>query len=222
MSIQVDHFSDILCIWAYIAQVRVDELQLEFGHKVAVEFHFFPVFGDVPGKMDKSWSQKGGIRAYSEHVHSVADKFDHIVLHPDVWVRHTPQSSLPAHLFLAAVKLAEKASQAPIGSFVRFMEEIRKAFFVEAKDISHRDVLLAIAEEQELPVDCLRESVDSGLAHAIICGNMYKSIELGIKSSPTLIFNEGRQKLSGNVGYRIIEANIRELLENPAGQQSWC
>jgi hypothetical protein len=28
--------------------------------------------------------------------------------------------------------------------------------------------------------------------------------------------------LTGNVGYRILEANIRELLDSPPGQQSWC
>ncbi|WP_246439391.1 DsbA family oxidoreductase [Teredinibacter franksiae] len=102
------------------------------------------------------------------------------------------------------------------------MQKMRRAFFVEARDISNRMELLAIAEQSGLPIDVIRTSVDSGKAHASICSNMYKSVELGVKSSPTLIFNEGRQKLSGNVGYRIIEANIRELLENPAGQQSWC
>jgi hypothetical protein len=35
--------------------------------------------------------------------------------------------------------------------------------------------------------------------------------------------NDGRQKLYGNVGFRIIEANIQELLRAPVGDQaSWC
>ncbi|MBE9179781.1 hypothetical protein IQ268_14520 [Oculatella sp. LEGE 06141] len=34
--------------------------------------------------------------------------------------------------------------------------------------------------------------------------------------------NEGWQRLNGNVGDRVIEANIRELLHNPPGKQSWC
>ncbi len=46
--------------------------------------------------------------------------------------------------------------------------------------------------------------------------------EHNVTVSPTLIFNEGRQRLNGNVGYRVIEANIRELLHNPAGEHSWC
>ena len=40
--------------------------------------------------------------------------------------------------------------------------------------------------------------------------------------SPTLSLNEDRQRLAGNVGYRVIEANVRELLEGPAPEGSWC
>ncbi|WP_075186178.1 DsbA family oxidoreductase [Teredinibacter haidensis] len=220
--IQIDHFSDVLCIWAYVSQIRVDELISEFGDKVEVAFHFFPVFGDVPGKIEKNWSHRGGVKAYSSHVQSVADKFDHVSIHPDVWVKNTPQSSLPAHLFLSAAKMAEANGEAKAGSFLHFMQKVREAFFVDARDISNRMELLAITEQAGLPIAVIREAVDSGRAHSMICGNMHHSVDLGIQSSPTLIFNEGRQKLSGNVGYRIIEANIRELLENPAGQQSWC
>ena len=44
-----------------------------------------------------------------------------------------------------------------------------------------------------------------------------------IEGSPSFVLNEGRQKLYGNVGFRIIEANIQELLRAPGGDQaSWC
>jgi hypothetical protein len=33
--------------------------------------------------------------------------------------------------------------------------------------------------------------------------------------SPTLAFNEGRPLLYSNVGYRIVESDVRELLRNP-------
>jgi hypothetical protein len=36
------------------------------------------------------------------------------------------------------------------------------------------------------------------------------------------VLNEGRQHLNGNVGYRVIEANVRELLHKPADEMSWC
>jgi hypothetical protein len=44
-----------------------------------------------------------------------------------------------------------------------------------------------------------------------------------VKGSPTLILNQGRQKLYFNVGYRLIEANIQELLRQPnPDHASWC
>ena len=44
----------------------------------------------------------------------------------------------------------------------------------------------------------------------------------GVKGSPTWVLNEGRQLLYGNVGYRILNANIEELLKNPGNEASWC
>ena len=43
-----------------------------------------------------------------------------------------------------------------------------------------------------------------------------------MRASPTMLLNEGRQQLTGNVGYRVIEANVRELLESPDAKLSWC
>jgi predicted DsbA family dithiol-disulfide isomerase len=52
---------------------------------------------------------------------------------------------------------------------------------------------------------------------------MREKEQLHITGSPTIVLNEGRQKLYGNVGYGVIEANIKELLKSPdAGAASWC
>jgi hypothetical protein len=43
-----------------------------------------------------------------------------------------------------------------------------------------------------------------------------------IEGRPSFVLNEGRQKLYGNVGLRIIEENIQELLRVADGDQaSW-
>ena len=49
-----------------------------------------------------------------------------------------------------------------------------------------------------------------------------RAAELGVRGSPTWVLNSGRQILYGNVGYRILNANIEELLKNPAVEASWC
>lgn len=68
----------------------------------------------------------------------------------------------------------------------------------------------------------LERALNCGAAHAAFAEDLEPARRQNVQASPTLIFNEGRQRLSGNVGYRLIEANIRELVEEAPGQQSWC
>ena len=53
--------------------------------------------------------------------------------------------------------------------------------------------------------------------------NYQDADKMRIEGSPSFVLNEGRQKLYGDVGFRIIEATIQELLWVPSGDQaSWC
>lgn len=79
-----------------------------------------------------------------------------------------------------------------------------------------------IAENLGLPIAAIQAQIDSGEAYAQLSKDFDLVKEYSVTVSPTLIFNEGRQRLNGNVGYRVIEANIRELLHNPPGEASWC
>ena len=67
-----------------------------------------------------------------------------------------------------------------------------------------------------------RAVIHDGRAHAALQQDRRLADELAVRMSPSLVFNEGRQRLYGNVGYRVIEANVRELLHNPPGEASWC
>ena len=213
--ITVHHFSDILCIWAYVAQIRLQELQQQFAAKVTIDYRFFPVFGDVAGKLRTQWQERGGIKGYQHHVQSVAADFPHLHLHPDVWHIATPSSSLPAHLYLAAAGLVGH----PLEPLLNAM---RQAFFVDGRDIANQGTLDGIISEQGLSLTAVRNEIHSGNAFARLAEDMQMARQLNIQASPTMVFNEDRQRLAGNVGYKIIEANIRELLERPQDCHSWC
>ena len=65
--------------------------------------------------------------------------------------------------------------------------------------------------------------IHSGRAFAALASDYESASTMNIQGSPSFVLNEGRQKLYGNVGYRILEANIQELLRTqPADQASWC
>lgn len=217
-------FSDVLCIWAYIAQIRLDELKATFQDKIVIEHHFVPVFGYAHEKLETRWRDRGGLKGYNEHIQAVAKKFDHITIHPDVWTSITPASSTSCHLFLHAIQLLEAKGLVDREQqlFEKTIWAFREAFFTQLADISDRRVQLKIAESLGFPIEAIQSQIESGEAYAQLSKDYDLVKEHTVTVSPTLIFNEGRQRLNGNVGYRVIEANIRELLNNPPGEQSWC
>jgi len=215
--VHIQHFSDVLCVWAYIAQVRVDELITTFGDQVELEYRFIDVFGDCPGALTERWKDRGGMAAYGAHVQSVVARFDHVEVHEDVWCKNPPNSSMSCQVFLRAVGLLDDADALP-----RTAWAIRTAFFGECIDVSSRLTQLSIAEQLGLDRAAIEKHIASGRAHAAYSSDLRAAKKHHADMSPTLLFNQGRQQLAGNVGYRVIEANIKQLLSNPAEEASWC
>jgi predicted DsbA family dithiol-disulfide isomerase len=56
----IDYYSDVLCVWAWIAQRRIDELNKKFGDKIQFSYYYVDIFGDVATKMETQWAAKGG------------------------------------------------------------------------------------------------------------------------------------------------------------------
>ncbi len=166
------------------------------------------------------------------HLQKVSKNWSHISLSPDLWTGVAPESSNPAHLYLKAIQLLvnkgefDKTSLEKYDGRNIFEEAIwlfRDVFFREGKDIARGNVQDEIAERLNLSLHKIHQLIDSGLAHAALHIDDEARHEYKVPGSPTLILNEGRQLLYGNVGYRIIDANVRELLHNPDhGEASWC
>lgn len=187
-----------------------------------IEYHFVPVFGNAGEKLEKQWRDRGGLQGYSHHIQEVAKKFGHITVDPDIWTSVIPSSSTSCHLFLHVIQLLEKKGLVEQQVFEKATWAFREAFFTQLANVGDRHVQFEIAEKSGLPVAAIQSQIDSGKAYALLSKDFDLIKEHTVTVSPTLIFNDGRQRLNGNVGYRVIEANIRELLHNPPGEQSWC
>jgi predicted DsbA family dithiol-disulfide isomerase len=116
-----------------------------------------------------------------------------------------------------AVELAEGLDQGD-----RYAEQLRIAFFTEGRDISDDAVLREILEAMQIPRAGIERVVASGEAHAALAGDMQAAASARISGSPTWSLNDGRQVLFGNVGYRVIQANLEEFLNNDQPGASWC
>jgi predicted DsbA family dithiol-disulfide isomerase len=213
----VDYYSDVLCIWAWIAQRRIDELNKQLGDKVELKYHYLDVFGDAVNKIPTQWRERGGYEGFSEHVVESASIYENAPTNKDIWSKVRPTSSANPHLILKAIELTY-SSQHSIDLALKF----RHAFFVEAKDISNLEILFAIIEAAGLNRGQVNTAIVDGSAMASLMRNYQQAKALGLKGSPSYIIDNGRQTLYGNVGYRVLLANIEEQLNKPENEASWC
>ena len=230
--ITIEIFTDVLCIWAYGAQARIDQLKADYGEQVVLRHRLIPIFAAARHRIETDWSSKGGYAAFNRHLHQLASAWKHVEMHADVWLQDAPESSQVAHLYLKALQLLEARAELAPTSVAGFngrslVEEyawrVRRAFFAQARNISRMTTLDAVAEELDIPVDAVHQLIDTGAAHAALHQDTAVRDRYQVSGSPTLVFNEGRQHLYGNIGYRIIDANIRELLhDRQFGEASWC
>ena len=229
-AVKVTYFSDVLCVWAYAAERRVQELASAFGEQISIEARYCSVFPDALAKIEDKWGAQGGFEGFNRHLNDVASRFPHIDVHKRLWLETRPRTSASAHLFLKAIDTIERRQRGEDFETVPYLERLstkaawatRRAFFAAAKDISDWQVHNDIAEELGLDYHAIQESIRTSEAVAQLARDYELSQTLGVEGSPTFIMNNGRQKLFGNIGYRLLEANVQELLRHPEDEASWC
>ena len=212
----ISYYSDLLCVWAYVSQIRIDELRHQFHEQVHIQARLCSVFADVGTKLAQGWKDRGGVAGYRAHVEQTIARFPHVALHAATWTRTVPTTSATGHACIKAAALVDADAAE------RLAWALRLAFFRDGRDVSRLDVQLAVVEELGLKPDAVRARLEDGSAWAAVLSDYDEATTEHVRGSPTFVLNERRQILYGNVGYKIIEANVLELLHHPEGQASWC
>jgi hypothetical protein len=148
-ALDITCFSDVLCVWAYASQARIEAVKGKFGDAVRIEHRFCSVFGDTAGKIATTWKDRGGYEGFNAHLRQIAERFPHIEMNPDIWLTTRPATSASAHLFLKAIQELdqERAGDRPAPEiFDQVMLSFRQAFFRDARDISRWNVQCELAE----------------------------------------------------------------------------
>ena len=217
MTVRIEYFSDVLCIWAWIAQRRLDELNAHFGEQIEISSRYVNVFGNTQTQIGEKWESRGGFEAFGKHVIDAAALFPDAPVHPELWTTTRPLSSTPSHTFLKAVELAHSPTAA-----AAFATLLRKRFFTEAIDIGQMEILLELTSDAGLDRTIIIDTLNSGAAIAAVMQDYQAAQSRGIRGSPSWVLDDGRQILYGNVGFRVLRANAAELLEQASGEASWC
>jgi predicted DsbA family dithiol-disulfide isomerase len=213
----IDYYTDVLCVWAWIAQRRIDELNQKLKTEIEFRYYYVDIFGDVPTKMSTQWEHKRGYVGFAEHVQQSASTFEDARINSKIWTEVRPATSANAHLALKAVEITYDKSIS-----IEMALKFRSAFFVDALDIGNLEVLCGLVKKNGLNQDKINTSIRDGSAMAALMHDYHKSKQQNIKGSPSYVIDRGRQTLYGNVGYRVLLANIEELLKNPTDEASWC
>lgn len=229
--VKITYFSDLLCVWAYVAEIRLKQIVQEFGDQVVIDARFCSIFADAHGKIETGWADRGSYAGFNKHVCEVAARFPHITVSDRLWIDVKPRTSASAHLFLKAVQIVEEEDVEAGGPKPPFLEtlynkaacELRRAFFQDALDIALWEVQRDVGAKLGMDLARIEKKIHSSEAIARLSVDFQQAEKNRIDGSPTFLMNDGRQKLFGNVGYRLIEANIQEFLRAPAEDEaSWC
>ncbi len=226
MSLSITYYSDVLCIWGYSAKIKIDEMKKQFGAQITLEYRYTPLFVDMHAMLEKNWAEKGGLQGYNKMMHKLNGMFPYVEVHPEIGLKNLPRSSASCHLFLKAIDLLEQRgeikSDDPQNTLLEQADwQIRLGYFRDAEDVSHNDYLMSVTEQLSIPSDAVKTLLANGEAMAALASCTTDDKQKLIEGSPSFVLNEGRQKLYGNIGYHVIEANIRALLEQPENKPSW-
>ena len=216
-TVPFDYWSDPLCIWAYVAQDKLDHLLGLHANTLTVHYRVVPVFGSVRWRFEKGPWAKDGVLGRVRQTREIAQRFGHSEVTGEVWRIACPESSWSPGSAIKAVGVLEEEGVVGAGVLAHYQWCMRQRFFVDNSNIGARAVQLEVAEACGVPRAPLERLLDDGRALALLWEDAQEKERRGIQGSPTYVFDGGRAVLYGNVSARIIEATAEELLSGLAG-----
>lgn len=219
------YWSDPLCIWALVAQPKLERVLEELGEHLHVDYRVVPVFGSVRWRLEEgSWAKEGvdGRVAATRRIAEQAGRND---VSGECWRRARPASSWAPAAAIKAVLMASKSVGEPgepgaLGG--EYQRRLRERFFVGEANIALRAVQLELAEELSLPRQPIEALLDDGSALAAVWEDNHEKERLGVQGSPTYVFDGGRAMLYGNFEYGILKSTVDELVRGARAGGSAC
>jgi predicted DsbA family dithiol-disulfide isomerase len=218
--LKFSYWSDPLCIWALVAQQKLDQVLRELGEHVRVDYRIVPVFGSVQWRFARGPWAKDGVDGRVLATRKVAEQAGRSDVSGECWRRAMPSSSWAPAAAIKAVFALEDGRGEEVGP--SYQSALRERFFVGEVNIALRRVQLEVAEELGLPRDALERRLDDGSALAAVCEDHAEKERLRLQGSPTYVFDDGRAMLYGSFAYGILRSTVDELLRGTGPGGSAC
>lgn len=220
--IEFEYWSDPLCIWAYVAQRKLEAVLERHGELLAPLYRVVPVFGSIPQRFATgSWSEAGP-SGRAEATRRVAKQHQYDNVDGACWLNDCPSSSWSAGAPLALVHRMVEHETISRAQAERYQWRMRERFFVENVNVARRAVHLELAEETGVPRAELERRLDDGTGLAALWEDHARGEKLGLRGSPTFVFDGGRAMLYGNFSEAVLNATVEELVKGLVAGGSEC
>lgn len=200
--VYVTYFTDPLCSWSWAFEASWRRLLWEFSDRLRYRYRMGQLLADWqryedpvncvsrPAQMAPQWME--------------VQRTTGVPLNPDLWHENPPTSSIPA---CTAFKAAERLNPAFAEACLR---RLREAAMLDARDISDRDELIAIATETAADFDAtdsfqpevFSDSLDAPESVAALREDVKEARYLEIGRFPTVIFHRRGGRGLALTGYR--------------------
>ena len=220
--IEFSYWSDPLCIWALVAQEKLDRVLADLGALLIVDYRIVPIFGSVPWRFAQGPWAKEGVTGRAAATRRIAEQAGRRDVSGECWRKAAPASSWAPATAIKAVFAMEARSECPSGSGALYQRTLRERFFVSEENVALRNVQLAVAEVQGLPRDAIEQQLDDGTALAAVWEDHQDKERLRIQGSPTYVFDGGRAMLYGNFDYGMLRSTVEELVRGIHPGSSAC
>ena len=218
--LKFSYWSDPLCIWAFVAEQKLERVLGELGEHVRVDYRIIPVFGSVPSRFAAGPWAKEGVEGRVLATRKIAEQGGRSDVSGECWRKAMPSSSWAPASAIKAVFGLEGGRGEQVGP--TYQRALRERFFVGEVNIALRSVQLEVAEEMGLPRGPIEARLDDGSALAAVCEDHAEKERLHLQGSPTYVFDGGRAMLYGNFGYGILRSTVEELVRGIDAGGSAC
>jgi len=220
--IEFSYWSDPLCIWALVAQTKLERILTELGSHLRVDYRIVPVFGSVSWRFKAGPWAKDGVEGRVAATKRIAEQAGRSDVSGACWRTCAPASTWSPSSAIKAVFAIEAEGAVAPGTAPRYQLTLRERFFVAEQNIAERGVQLAVAEELGVPRAPLERRLDDGTALAAVWEDFNEKERLRIQGSPTYVFDGGRAMLYGNFEYGMLKSTVDELVRGMEAGSSAC
>ncbi len=218
----VEYWSDPLCIWAYVAQPKLDRVLERWGDRLDVHYHIVPVFGSLPWRFREGSWKESGVEGRVASTARVAKQFGFDNISGEVWRDECPASSWAPGIAIKSVFALEERGDFAPGSGAAYQWALRRAFFEDNRNVARRSVQFEVAEAMGIDRAPIERFRDDGTGIALLWEDDQKRNESRIQGSPTYVFDGGLAQLFGNFKERVLQSTIGELLDDLEQGASSC